>query len=73
MTWRWPGDNPLSEPVYWRKYTFLGLYELWVTSGSALFDIDSIIGDSVLSADQVTAVVVYVGTWEFEPEKNTQQ
>ena len=43
--------------------------ERQVASGTAIFDIESVITDSLLPANQVSAIIVHIGTCDFDPAK----
>ena len=43
--------------------------ERQVASGTAIFDIESVITDSLLPANQVSAIIVHIGTCDFDPGK----
>ena len=43
--------------------------ERQVASGTAIFDIESVITDSLLPANQVSAIVVHIGTCNLDPAK----
>ena len=43
--------------------------ERQVASGTAIFDIETVITDSLLPANQVSAIIVHIGTCDFDPAK----
>ena len=43
--------------------------ERQVARGTAIFDIESVITDSLLPANQVSAIIVHIGTCDFDPGK----